>query len=135
MRTRFEFLEFGERRLRIDHVPVVGQARIVDLQHDAGVDDRLVFFVHRIGGGEHEFLFGLVVKVLAAGEAARPDRAHEAFFGTGCSHRLFQIGDVGRERGMAGIFDRRRCRPDDATGRRAALPIRCRSIPGPDKTR
>ena len=51
-----ELLEFRERRLGIDHVPVVRQARIVDLQHEAGVDDRLVFLAHGVGGGEDEFL-------------------------------------------------------------------------------
>ena len=116
-----EFLEFLERRLRIDHVPVVRQARIVDLQHDAGIDDRLVFVAHRIGRGEQKLLLGLVVKVDAAGEAARADRAHEAFFGAGRGQRLFQIVDVGRERRMAGIFDRPGAgRPAHRPARRAA---------------
>ena len=116
-----EFLELPKRRLRIDHVPVVRQARIVDLQHDAGIDDRLVLVAHRLGRGEQEFLLGLVIKIDAAGEAARADRAHEAFFGAARGERFFQVLDVGGERRMAGIFERPGAgRAADRPARRAA---------------
>ena len=77
------------------------------MQDDAGVDNRLVFLPHRLGGGEDEFLRIAVVHVVAAGEAAGPNRAHETFLDLGRSHRLFQIGDIGGDRRMSGIFDRR----------------------------
>ena len=101
-----EFLELLERRLGIDHVPVVGKAWIVDLQDDAGIDDGLVFVAHGVGRGEQKLFFGLVIEVDAAGEAARADRTHEALFGAGRGQRLFQIVDIGLECRMAGIFDR-----------------------------
>ena len=65
-----EFLELSERRLGIDHVPVVGQAGIVDLQNDSGIGNRFIFVAHRLGGGEDEFLFSRVMKVFAARETA-----------------------------------------------------------------
>jgi hypothetical protein len=98
-----ERLEFRERRLRIDHVPVVGKARVVDLQHKTGIDDRLVFFAHGVGGGEDEVLRIVVMHVLAAREAARADGAHETFGDAGRRHRLFQIVDVGCDGGLAGV--------------------------------
>ena len=101
-----EFLELSERRLGIDHVPVVGQAGIVDLQNDSGIGNRFIFLAHRLGSGEDEFLFSRVMKVFAARETAWPDRAHEAFVGSGRRHRFLQVGDVVRDRGVADIFQR-----------------------------
>src|SRR5499427_6364944 len=72
-----ELLELIERWLGIDHVPVVGETGIVDLQHDAGLNDRFVLFVHSVSRGEQEFFLGLVVEIHTAGEAAGADRAHE----------------------------------------------------------
>ena len=48
-------------RLGIDLVEVLGDRRIVDLQHEAGIDDRLVLLAHRVGAGEDELLVALVV--------------------------------------------------------------------------
>ena len=42
-------------------VPAIGQIGGVDLQQEAGIDDRLVFLVHDIGDGEHELFVALVV--------------------------------------------------------------------------
>jgi len=42
----------------------------IDLQHDPAIDDRFVFLVQRIGGGEQKFLFCPVAEVIAAREAA-----------------------------------------------------------------
>ena len=40
-----------------------GQARIIDLEHESGIDNRRVFFVHRVGEGDQVLLFGCVVEV------------------------------------------------------------------------
>src|SRR5258708_4507945 len=70
------------------------------------MDDRVVFLVQRIGGGEQKFLFCPVVEVIAAREADRPDRAHEAFLRAGSGQCRFQIGDVGGKCGGPDVFDR-----------------------------
>ena len=44
-----EFLVILDRRLGIDHVPVLGDRGIVELQDQPGIDDGLVFFAHRLG--------------------------------------------------------------------------------------
>ena len=45
-----------DARLRIEHVPGVGKARIVELQHESGVDDGAIFDRHRLGDRVEEFL-------------------------------------------------------------------------------
>src|SRR5271170_8422735 len=45
-----------DSRLGIDLIPPFGDTRIVELQNDAGVDDRLVFLAHRISAGEEKLL-------------------------------------------------------------------------------
>ena len=84
------------RRLGIDHVPVLGDRRIVELQDKPRLDDRLVFLAHRIGAGVQQFLLGLVVGIADARGAARGDRAHEALLDAGRLHRRLEVGDVGR---------------------------------------
>ena len=66
-------------RRRIDLVPVLGDRRIVELQHQPGIDDRLVFLAHRVGAGVDELFLGLVVLVADARATARRDRGHETF--------------------------------------------------------
>src|SRR6516225_1541648 len=102
-----KFLEFFERWFRIDHIPIVRQARIIDLQHDSSLDDRLVFLAHRFGGGKDELLLGLVIEIFASRETAGPYRAHEAFLDAGYGYRHLQIRDVGGQRRMPDILDRR----------------------------
>ena len=51
-----------DAHLRV-HLPAVGQVRVVDLQHEAGVGDELVLLVHDVGDGEQELLVGRVVLV------------------------------------------------------------------------
>ena len=65
-------------RLGIDLVEVLGDRRIVDLQDQAGVDDRLVLLAHGVGAGEDELVVALVVVVADARAARRADRGHEA---------------------------------------------------------
>ena len=55
-------------------------ARIVDLQHEAGIDDRQVFDAHRVGERREILLVGRVVAVLVIElEVRRRDRGDEGF--------------------------------------------------------
>ena len=94
------------RRLGIDLVEVLGDRRIVDLQHQAGVDDRLVFLAHGVGAGEDELVVALVVLVADARAARRPDRGHEAFADAAGGKRRLEVGDVGGDGLVAGVADR-----------------------------
>ena len=74
------FAALGEIDLRV-HRPVARQLRIVDLQDEAGVDDRPVFLVQRVGQRHPELPVGLVIFVgVPIGEVGRRDRRHEGFF-------------------------------------------------------
>ena len=96
-----ELVVLLDRRLRHDGVPVVGDRRIVDLQDDAGIDDRLVFLVQRVGAGEHELFVGLVMEIADARRAARPDRAHESFHNAVGGQRGLEVRDVGLDGGVS----------------------------------
>ncbi len=52
-----------DRGFWLQHVPPVGQARIVDLQDEAGRHHRAVLLAQRVGQREQEFVIGLVVFV------------------------------------------------------------------------
>ncbi len=43
--------------------PAIRQVGVVDLQEEPGIDDRLIFLVHRLGDGEHELLVRFVIFV------------------------------------------------------------------------
>ena len=62
---------FLERHRRVHRVPVLGHARIVDLQDEAGVGDRAVLDAQRVGDGEQELFLRPVVAVLIAAEGSR----------------------------------------------------------------
>ena len=101
-----ELLVLLDRRLGIDHVPVRGDGRIVELQDQPGIEDRLVLLAHRLGAGEQELLVGLVVGVADRDGAARRDRGHEPLLDAGSCQRRLEIGDVRRDRGVARIGQR-----------------------------
>ncbi len=52
----------GSAHLR-EHLPAVAQVRVVDLEDEAGIDDRLVLLRHGVSDGVHELLVRLVVLV------------------------------------------------------------------------
>ena len=58
-----ELLIIVQGGLGFDHVPVLGERRVVKLQDEARVDDRFVCLAHRVGAGEQQFLLGFVVFV------------------------------------------------------------------------
>ena len=65
--------EFGEVEVGILDVPAHAEVGTVDLQHEAGLGDRLVFVAHRVGDGVD---VGLEVRVMiVAEEQRRPRRA------------------------------------------------------------
>src|SRR5262245_6481609 len=42
----------------IDHVPILGDGRIIELQNEARIDNGLVFLAHGIGTGKEKLLLG-----------------------------------------------------------------------------
>lgn len=94
------------RRLRYDGVPIVRDRGIVNLKNEPGIDDCLVFFMQRIGAGEHELLVGLVVAISEARRAARSDRTHEALLDAVCGEGGFEICDVGGNCRLSLVSDR-----------------------------
>ncbi len=102
-----ELAVFFGRRLGIDLIEVLGDRRIVDLQDETSLDDRLVLLAHRLGTGEDEFLVALVVLVADARGAARPDRGHESLGDIVGGKGRLEVGDVGSDGGVAGVAERR----------------------------
>ena len=81
-----------------EHLPAVGQVRIVDLEVQAGVGDGLVLLVHGVGDGEQELLVGRVVLVAQPVlDGAGRDRGQEAL-DVQALQRGLQVGDVRRGR-------------------------------------
>ena len=82
-------------------------ARVVDLQDETGIDDRLVFLMHRVTK-RREILFAGPVEFIAMIELEirRRDRRHESLLGRHLLKRRLQPVDVGLEIGMPGIVDR-----------------------------
>ena len=113
--NRREFPIVRDCRLGIDLVPALGDARVVELQDEAGIDDRLVLLAHRLGASVEKFLVGLVISVANPRAARRRDRGHKSFLDPGRRQAGFKAGDVGLDRIVAGIGQRadadRRRRP------------------------
>ena len=76
--------------LREDRVVLVHQHGVVDLEQEAGVDDRRVLLVQRVGDREDELLLGRVVLVAQPVDACRRD------------HRQERVGDVHARRAPPG---------------------------------
>jgi hypothetical protein len=93
-------------RLGVDHVPVLGDGGIVELEDEAGVHDGPVLLPHGVGAGEEELLLGLVVPVADARGAARSDRREEAFLGARSGERSLDVVDVGLDGGLPGVGQR-----------------------------
>ena len=87
---------------------VVGdEERIVDLQQEAGVDDRLVFLAHRLGDREHIILRARVVFVRRRGlDVRRRDGRHEGFRRRHLRERRLERVEIGLELRLALVFDR-----------------------------
>ena len=108
------FDEFGEPapillegRRRNHAVIGRGRARIVDLQDEAGVDDRPVFGAHRRGDRGEPLLLALVVFILAVRQhARRRDHRHESLFHLHVLERGFEVGDVALQDLLPDIFHR-----------------------------
>src|SRR5262252_8048631 len=118
-----ELLELIERWLGIDHVPVVGETGIVDLQHDAGLNDRFVLFVHSVSRGEQEFFLGLVVEIHTAGEATGADRDMKASSTSAAAIAFFRLA-ISAWSAAWPVYFIGPVQAGRPTGRRAALPIR-----------
>ena len=87
-------------RLRVHHV-IRSQERVVDLEHEAGIDDRPVFLVQRLGERDEVVLVGLVVLVaVPVGEVRRRHRRHEPLSHIFPGHRRLEVVDVALQRGV-----------------------------------
>ncbi len=89
------------------HLPGIGEIGIVDLQDEAGVDDRLVFFAHRCGNGEEILFGGFVIFVLHPMlHGAGSDGREKSLCVLLALERRLQIGDVGVDFILADILER-----------------------------
>ena len=99
------FAAFGDAGVGL-HQVIGDEARIVDLQKEARVDDRLVFLAHRLGDGDDILLLRLVIGVaLPLLDVGGRDRRHERL-DLGAVDRSFQVGDVALQLRMALVGDR-----------------------------
>ena len=91
---------------------MAGQLRVVDLQHETGVDDGPVFLVQGVGEGDPKFLIGLVELVsVPAGKLGRRHGRHESLLARDLGDRRFQIVDVARQRFVSLVGDRASAHP------------------------
>ena len=93
-------------RCGVDLIPVLGDRRIVKLQHQAGLDDRRVLLAHRLRAGVDQVLVVLVVLVGEARAAARRHRIQVAVLQTLGLKRSLEMGDVTLNRLLADVGDR-----------------------------
>ena len=86
---------------RHHRVRLVHHHGVVDLHQQAGVDDRLVLLVQRVGEREHELLLAGVVLVLEPVRAGRRDHRQEAVDAVVLvpGEGRLEVGDVTVERG------------------------------------
>ncbi len=82
----------------------VDQPRVVDLQHEAGVDDAEVLLAHRLGDGAEVFLVAVVVRV--ATEPARARRRHEHLGDVEALDGCLEVGDVLLQQLVTDVGDR-----------------------------
>ena len=102
-------------------VGLVHHHRVVDLEQQAGVDDRLVLLVERVGEREYELLLGGVVLVLEPVRARGRDHREEPLDAVVLGQGRLEVRDVAVERGAvvverAGAHPRHRCRPRVVVG-------------------
>ena len=80
------------------------------LHQEAGVDDRFVFGMHRLGDRLLQIIVARVIFVLAIGNhARRSSHGQECFFHADAAQGLLEIVDVLLQFGLAGIGDRPHC--------------------------
>ena len=97
------------RKARRRHHAVVGDrgARVVELQHKAGVDDHAILGAHRRADRPDQLLLALVIFVLAVRDDARRRRDRkERFLDLDVPQRGFEIVDIALELRLTGIGDR-----------------------------
>ena len=84
------------------------QPRVVHLQQETGLDDREVLRPHGFGHRGQVILLGGVVLVAAepAGAGGRQEGLGHPAGHLGIGQRGAQVGDVGGQRGLAGVADR-----------------------------
>ena len=100
------------------HRPMARELRIIDLQDEAGIDDRPVFRVQRVGNGDAELFVGFVIFVgIPIGEIARGHRGHEDFGRRDAPELAAQAGDIALNELRSAPGDRSIARWKSRTGR------------------
>ena len=95
------------RRLRVGVTPQLGGRRIVELDEEAGVDDRSVLLVHRVGERGQELVPGGVILVPLLCQPCWHGSGHERLGVLLPGKRGLQVGDVGRQRLLPDVANRR----------------------------
>ena len=104
-----DLAEVGEAFVEIDHVAQHREVGAIELQHEAGVDDRRVFAPHHVGEREHvSFLARVVFVFQVARDLPGRGRGHEELF-----RQIIRLGATGR--GLRGV--------DVGLRRRPVLPV------------
>ena len=110
MRLRAQLRASSVDSPRRQHV-VHHEPRIVDLHHEARVDDALVFLPQRLRHGEHVFFVSLVVAVLhRAGTTRRRDRRQKNTCRISALERGLKVRKVLGKLPLARIADGTRAR-------------------------
>ena len=94
------FSAVGDARSRMQNV-IGHEARIVDLHQKSGIDDRLVFFAHRVRDRENVFFLRLVIGVLLPVlDIRRRNSRHENVSDPNALKGGFEIVDIALELGV-----------------------------------
>ena len=91
------------RRLGIDHVPSRGGGRVVELQDQPGIQDRLIFLAQGLGAGVQELFVGFVIFIRDPISAAGRDSGHKPLLDPGSFEGGLEICDVGGDLGVARV--------------------------------
>jgi hypothetical protein len=91
------------------HHAVIGDgiARVVELHQEAGIDDHLVFGVHRRRDGRHNGVFAFIEFILAVrDDACRRRHRQERFFHLYALECSLEVVDVALQLRLPGVLDR-----------------------------
>src|SRR5262245_11856020 len=95
-----------DAEFRVHHI-IADQARIIDLENESSIDDRLVFFVSRAGYGLLCLLVGTIVLVgKGRRDVRRSDRGHKDILVNLAPHCRLEVIDVLLDRLVAPVADR-----------------------------
>ena len=95
-------------RSRDHHVPGLAQSGVVDLEDEAGLDDRPILRLERRRDGKAVFRLAGIVPVLTAADHARRNCGHEGLLDVNVLKGGLQVGEVALQERLALVGDRPR---------------------------